>query len=180
MRAKKAGSVASLAVAALGLAVSGALALRAVPRLDVRPCTIPQPAVGWPYWLAFVAAGAASFALGGWASGWRDASRDPEPYDPPGDGALTLGEARTLDRRHRRRAWIVQLFLVVGFALTTAFLAYETWAVYMGPPTSPITDFVRCASSVATVPTMVASSAVLFLAGHWLWHPARRHRVAAP
>jgi hypothetical protein len=172
MRAK-ATSVSSLTLAALVLGACGAWALLEIPRLDVSTCRIPQQTVVWPYWLAFVSAGVIAFGAGGWASRWRDCSRDPAPYDPPGDAALTAPEAIAVDRRHRRGAWIVQLFLVLGLAVITAFLAYETWALYAGPPMSPITDFVRCASSVATVPTLLASAAILFLVGHWLWHPVR-------
>jgi len=177
MRAK-AGSVAVLTLAALGLGGSAVWALVEIPRLDVSPCSVPQRAVGRPYWAAFVLAGVAAFTLGGWASRWRDFSQRPASYDPPGDAALTSAESIARDRRHRRRAWIVQLFLVLGFAVTSAFLAYETWAVYSGPPTSPITDFVRCASIVAKVPTLLASTAILFLVGHWLWHPAREQSRA--
>jgi hypothetical protein len=178
MRAKAA-SVSSLTLAALALGASGVWAVLDIPRLDVGTCAIPQRAVGWPYWLAFVVTGVSAFAVGGWAARWRDWSRELDPYDPPGHAALTVAAARAADRRHRRRAWIVQLFLVLGFAVTTGFLAYETWAVYAGPPTSAITDFVRCASSVATVPTLLASAAILFLVGHWLWHPVRERRREA-
>lgn len=174
------GSLTTLTLAALALAVSGVWAIVGVMRLDVSSCQIPQSAVGWPYWLLFVGAGVSAFCLGAWASAWRDFSVEAEQYDPRGDHALTA-DAVAIDRRHRRRAWVVQLFLVAGLGVTSAFLGYETWALYGSPPRSPVTDFIRCASNAAPGPTLLASTAVLFLVGHWLWHPVLgRHETVSP
>ena len=177
MSSKKVASLSTLTLAALALTVSGVWAVVGVLSLDVSACRIPQSTVGWPYWLLFVGLGVAAFGLGAWAARWRDFSAERTEYDPPGDRALTA-DTLAVDRRHRRRAWVVQLFLVAGLGVTTVFLGYETWALYGSPPRSPITDFIRCASNAAPGPTLLASTAILFLVGHWLWHPTA-NRVGA-
>jgi hypothetical protein len=154
-----------LGAAAVWLAVSGVWAGAGVLELDTGICRIPQPAIGPPWNVAFAVAALAAFGLGGWSSRWR--AEGPAPA-PPSEG------------HQRRQAWAVQLFLVAGFALTTAFLGYEAWAIYASPPRSPITDFVRCASHVGTAPTLFAAVAILFLAGHWLWHPGGSRQPAEP
>jgi hypothetical protein len=144
---------------------SGVWAGAGILGLDTSVCTIPQPAIGAPYNVLFAVVALGAFGLGGWSSRWRARGEPPEPPS---------------ERHQRSQAWAVQLFLVVGFALVTAFLVYETWAIYGSPPRSPITDFIRCASHVGTAPTMVATVAILFLVGHWLWHADTPRRPEEP
>jgi hypothetical protein len=174
--ARKAGSLLGLLVAGGLLVFVGMSVVIAHPFLDIHLCTIPQHAVAAPYWIAFVVAGALAFGLGRLLGYWRDSSSEPAEHDPPGDSLLAADEVA--DRQHRHRAFAVQLVLASTLTLVSGLLAYESWAELASPPRSPITDFVRCASQsqVAFPQTLVAVVALLFLAGHWLWHPARRPR----
>ena len=175
MTARKAISVGGLAMAAVLLCVCGVSIVIANPLLDVGACGTTPKAVGWPAWAAFVSAGIVAFGLGSLLGHWRDFTSELMQEESPRRGIPTADESAT--ERHRRQARTVGLFLASTLTLLTGLLAYETWAVWNGSPWWAITDFVRCASNAATWQTLVASAALLFLAGHWLWHPVRGART---
>ena len=172
VRARKAVSVAGLLTVAALLCVSGVSVVIANPLLDVGACGTSPKTVGWPTWAAFISAGIVAFGLGRLIGLWRDFSNEVREHEAPGLAASD--EELRVDGRHYRRARTVHIFLASTLTLLAGLLAYETWAVWNGLPWWAVTDFVRCASSAATWQTLVASTALLFLAGHWLWHPVRR------
>jgi hypothetical protein len=172
---RKASSLGGLLAAGVVLVACGVWVVMANPLLEVGACGTSPKTVAWPVWVAFVSAGVAAFGLGNFLGHWRDFSRELDEDERAGHAALS-DEDRLMDRRYRRRAVAVQAFLAGSLTLVTVLLAYETWAVWIGAPWWAITDFVRCASNAATPQTFVASTALLFLAGHWLWHPVRGTR----
>jgi polyferredoxin len=172
---RKAVSVGGLLTAAAVLCVCGVSIVIANPLLDVGACGTNSKTVPWPVWVAFVTAGVVAFGLGSLLGHWRDLVNEIEEEAYP--GSLTADAGLRADERRRRRAETVRLFLAVALTLLTGLLAYETWAVWNGSPWWAITDFVRCASNAAMWQTLVASTALLFLAGHWLWHPKRGART---
>ncbi len=168
-------SLSGLLAAAVLLVVSAGGVVIANPLLDVSACSPSSHTVVWPFSGVFIAAGVVAFVLGNLLGHWRDYSNELTEHDP--SGGVTANQPGSADERHRRRALRVQVFLAASLTLVSLLLAYETWAVWNGAPWFAITDFVRCASGAATWQTLVASTALLFLAGHWLWHPLRRtHR----
>ena len=173
MTARKAVSVGGLLTAAALLSLCWVSIVIANPLLGVGACDTTPKAVGWPLWAAFVSAGVAAFCFGSLLGHWRDFVSELKEEEES-LGRATADAAERIDERHRRRARTVRLFLAVTLTLLTGLLAYETWALWVGPPWWPITDFVRCASNAFTWQTLFASTALLFLAGHWLWHPVRR------
>ena len=175
MTTRKAATVGGLLMAAVLLCICGVSIVVANPLLDVGACGTTPKTVGWPVWAAFISAGVAAFGAGSLLGHWRDFTSELLEEESP-DRAIA-GAAERLDERHRRRARTVRLFLATTLTLLTGLLAYETWAVWSGSPWWAITDFVRCASNAATWQTLVASAALLFLAGHWLWHPVRGART---
>jgi hypothetical protein len=168
--ARKAASVGGLLTAAALLFVCAVSIVIANPLLDVGACGTTPKTVEWPLWAAFISTGVVAFGLGSLLGHWRDFASELKEEESR-DRAVADG---LLDERHRRRATTVRLYLAVTLTLLTGLLTYETWAVWNGSPWWAITDFVRCASNAATWQTLVASTALLFLAGHWLWHPVRR------
>lgn len=172
MTAKKAVSVGGLLAAAALLCACGISIVIANPLLDVGACGASPRAVGWPTWAAFISAGVVAFGLGSLLGHWRNFFEELKEEESAGPSIAA--EAVRVDHRRRRQAMTVRLFLAVNLTLVTGLLAYETWALWSGSPWWAITDFVRCASSAATWQTLAASSALLFLVGHWLWHPMRR------
>jgi hypothetical protein len=177
-RGRKAGSLLVLSLAAGALVWTAFSVVAANPLPDTSTCTIPQTAVVWPYWAVYVGAGVVSFVAGHFLVRLRDFPRHEPDYEPLAARLSLVGEEERLaDHRHRRRVWTIQLLLAVCLTLVTVLLGYETWAELASPPRSAVTDFVRCASNVAWPQTLVASCTILFLAGHWLWHPARRHHT---
>jgi hypothetical protein len=168
---KKVVCVSGLLTAAALLCVCGVSIVIANPLLEVGACGTSPKAVGWPVWVAFILGGIIAFGLGRLMGHWRDFSHEWEEYTAPSRIELEQGVTA---RSHHRRAVTVRLFLAATLTLVTGLLAYETWAVWNGQPWWAITDFVRCASNAATWQTLIASTVLLFLAGHWLWHPVRR------
>jgi hypothetical protein len=154
-----------LAAAALLLIVAGSLVM-ANPFANAQTCIIPQPAVTAPLPAIYLLAAGGAFGLGRLLGFWRTHWKEPVEE-------LSRADAGAAVRRDRRRAVAVQVVLAVCLTLVTGLLAYETWAELDGSNRAAITDFVRCASGAAFPQTIMASTVLLFLAGHWLWHPVR-------
>lgn len=172
---KKLTSLAGLLAAAVLLLLSAIWVVIANPLLQVGACTTASKTVSGLTSGAFVAAGVVAFVLGNLLGHWRDFSDELNEHEPPERSQLPAGERRA-NELHRRRARNVQALLAGTLTLVSLLLAYETWAVWSGAPWFAITDFIRCASAAATPQVWVASTALLFLAGHWLWHPLGTRR----
>jgi hypothetical protein len=95
-----------------------------------------------------------------------------------GAGHLTARYRSTREhgRPARARASDVAVHaLLVVFLLALALvLAYETIGLLGLGGLQPITLYVACAKAVDPLTTTLATGAVCFLIGHWLWYPDQR------
>jgi hypothetical protein len=154
--------------AAAGLLGAAVWAAAGTHLLATLPCQNNSDPLGRPTSTLFVLGSVGAFILGHVLGYHRDFRRE--------EHLLPLAGAR-LEYRPRRDGTSLALHLAVSLFLLSvvALLAYETWAFWLPDPSPrwPITSFVRCADRTHTVPTLIVAWVVMFLAGHWLWHPLR-------
>ena len=153
-----------LVVVAAGLLISGIVhpvnVAACITSAGPPPTQPPPPAPSWWVWVIVVG------AVGGFALGH-------------GAGYLRHRlEAAGLDSeaaRHGSR--VVQLMILAFLVLGVVLTAYETLSVVPDRSTAdfwPISYYVRCTNDVAPYPTLLATTVVAFLLGHWFCHPATR------
>jgi hypothetical protein len=155
-------------LAALGVLtlVVGALVFRATFSLADQPCNENDNFPGG----FIVLVGGACFVAGHFLGHWRDVT-DRHHY--PRRGRL-LPTRKWLSHRTSR---VVHITLAVVFGVGLLLLVYESIALRNPWGLRPITSYVRCAKTVSPGITLLATSVVGFLLGHWLWYPERReHR----
>jgi len=154
------------AVLLLGAAVWAAVGTHLLATL---PCQNNADPLGRPASTLFILGSVGAFILGHVLGRHRDFSRE--------EHLLPLAGA-PLEYRPGRDAASLALHVALSLLLLlmVALLAYETWAFWLPDPSPrwPITSFIRCADRTHTIPALAATWVVVFLAGHWLWHPLRR------
>jgi hypothetical protein len=129
-------------------AVGGAL------RLSEGACQ--NPPNRFPGWL-IVSVGLVLFGTGHLTARYRDSTRE---------------HARPA--RARASDVAVHVLLVVFLLALALVLAYETVGLLRLGGLQPITLYVACAKAIDPLTTTLATGAVCFLIGHWLWYPDQR------
>jgi hypothetical protein len=135
-------------------AVTGAL------RLSDSACQ--NPLDRFPGWL-IVVIGLVLFGVGHLTARYRAST--PERGGPP---------------RARPGDVAVHVLLVAFFLAISLVLVYETVGLLGLDGLQPITLYVACAKAIDPLTTTLASGAVSFLVGHWLWYPDRPRSEHAP
>jgi hypothetical protein len=151
------------------LLVGGYLIYATVVYLGAMPCRDDDELSGW----RIVAGSTVAFAIGHVMNHLRSRSD-------------TVSAVRS--KHAALAAASTHLALLLFFSAVAALLVYEAVSLWNPPGDNaanpwglqPITDYVRCAKSVAPWTTLVVAFAVSLLAGHWLWPRQRIHRVMPP
>jgi len=120
-------------------------------------CEFEPAAPDLPHSLDFIGTGIASFALGNWLGHIR-----------------YRGESETKAAHDAVQVWLFNFVLTAMFVAIAGILLYEAFGTWMVDALRhksdywPITWYVRCATDKAFVWTLVGSTLISFLFGHWL------------
>jgi hypothetical protein len=152
------------------LLLGGYLIYATVVYLGAMPCRDDDELSGW----RIVAGSTVAFAIGHVMNHLRSRNQ------------IVRGTVRA--NHPALAAASTHLALLLFFSAVAALLVYEAVSLWNPPGDNaanpwglqPITDYVRCAKSVAPWTTLVVAVAVSLLAGHWLWPRQRIHRAIPP
>jgi hypothetical protein len=159
-------------------------------------------AIGAAQEAGIVAACVVAFFAGHWAQRLRHEERDPMyaarsageqiattgPWDTVAPGRLRTFRRATLYVRTgtptRSSAWksgslITYGVLILFYGSGLFAIVYEAISLWPGATIPSITTLVRCARNADVGWTIVVAGTVSFLAGHWLWAPARTRNETA-
>lgn len=143
--------IAGLPALALLTLYLGFRAVQGALKLSATACQNPSDT--FPGWV-IVLAGLAMLGAGHLTARYRAART--APAGPP--------RARVSDVA-------VHVLLVLFFLAIVLVLVYETVGLLGLGGLQPITSYVRCAKAIDPTTTTLATGAVCFLVGHWLWYP---------
>lgn len=149
--ARRTSRIAGLAALAVLTVILGVRAVQGALKLSETACQDPRETV--PGWFILLI-GLVMLGTGHLTARYRAAR------------TAAVGPARA-----RPSDVAVHVLLVLFFMAITVALIYETAALLALGGLQPITRYIQCARALDPTTTTLATGAVSFLVGHWLWFP---------